>query len=60
MAAGGTAVIWVLEQNPEIVLSISERTYLMDGGPIREEMQSLELLEPGRLEEVLLEDRPTA
>ena len=60
VAAGGTAVVWVLEQNPEIVLSISKRTYLMDGGLIREEMQSSELLEPGRLEEVLLEDRPTA
>jgi ABC-type branched-subunit amino acid transport system ATPase component len=60
VAAGGTAVVWVLEQNPEIVLSISKRTYLMDGGLIREEIESSELLEPGRLEEVLLEDRPTA
>ena len=60
VAAQGTAVIWVLEQSPEPVLEISKRTYLMDAGLIRDEMQSSELLEPGRLEEVLLEDRPTA
>ncbi|MGH8912991.1 MAG: ABC transporter ATP-binding protein [Acidimicrobiia bacterium] len=58
VARRGTAVIWVLEQNPELVLEISERTYLLDGGRIRSEMRSSELLEPGRLEEVLLEDRP--
>jgi ABC-type branched-subunit amino acid transport system ATPase component len=60
VAAQGTAVIWVLEQSPEPVLEISKRTYLMDAGLIRDEMQSSELLEPGRLEEVILEDRPTA
>ena len=60
VAAQGTAVVWVLGQNPEPVLEISNRTYLMDAGRIREEMQSSELLEPGRLEEVLLEDHPTA
>jgi branched-chain amino acid transport system ATP-binding protein len=60
VAAQGTAVVWVLEQNPEPVLEISGRTYLMEGGRIREEMKSSELLEPARLEEVLLEDRPTA
>lgn len=58
VAGHGTAVVWVLEQNPELVLEISKRTYLMDGGRIREEMPSSDLLEPGRLEEVLLEDRP--
>lgn len=57
VAGQGTAVIWVLEQNPELVLEISERTYILDGGVIRSEMPSSELLEPGKLEEVLLEDR---
>ncbi|MGH8915079.1 MAG: ABC transporter ATP-binding protein [Acidimicrobiia bacterium] len=59
VAARGTAVVWVLEQNPELVLEISKRTYLMDAGRIREEMPSSDLLQPGRLEQVLLEDRPT-
>lgn len=56
-AASGTGVVWVLEQNPEVILEISQRTYLMDGGQIREEIDSSELLEPGRLEEVMLENR---
>jgi branched-chain amino acid transport system ATP-binding protein len=56
-AARGTGVVWVLEQNPEVILRISKRTYLMDGGQITEELDSSELLEPGRLEEVMLEDR---
>jgi len=59
VAGRGTAVIWVLEQNPEPVLEISKRTYLMEGGQIRAELQSSELLQPGRLEEVILEDRPS-
>lgn len=53
----GTGIIWVLEQNPEVILGISKRTYLMEGGQITEELESSELLEPGRLEEVMLEDR---
>jgi ABC-type branched-subunit amino acid transport system ATPase component len=57
VARQGTTVIWVLEQNPELVLEMSARTYLIDGGRIRSEMASSELLKPGRLEEVLLEDR---
>lgn len=56
-AERGTGVIWVLEQNPEVILGISQRTYLMEGGQVTREMESSELLEPGRLEEVMLEDR---
>ncbi len=59
VASQGTAVVWVLEQNPEAVLQISQRTYLMVGGQIRQELASSDLLEPGRLEEVMLEDRST-
>jgi len=53
----GTGVIWVLEQNPEVILDISRRTYLMVGGQVTAELESEELLQPGRLEEVMLEDR---
>jgi branched-chain amino acid transport system ATP-binding protein len=56
----GTGVIWVLEQNPEIILGISKRTYLMEAGQIVDELDSSELLEPGRLEEVMLEDRSSS
>ncbi len=57
IAKGGTGVVWVLEQNPEQILEISSRTYLMDGGRITQEVASAELLESGRLEQVMLEDR---
>lgn len=57
VAREGTGVVWVLEQNPELVLEISERTYLMEGGRITQQLDSADLLEPGRLEEVMLEDR---
>lgn len=53
----GTGVVWVLEQNPELILEVSKRTYLMEGGRVTQELDSAELLEPGRLEEVMLEDR---
>lgn len=56
-AARGTGIVWVLEQNPEVILEISKRTYLMDGGQVTEELDSADLLQPGRLEEVMLEDR---
>lgn len=57
VASQGTGVIWVLEQNPELVLEISERTYIMEGGRVTQQLDSAELLEPRRLEEVMLEDR---
>jgi len=59
-AEGGTGVLWVLEQNPEVILGISDRTYLMDGGQITQELESSELLRPGRLEEVMLENRSSS
>jgi ABC-type branched-subunit amino acid transport system ATPase component len=57
VAGQGTGVVWVLEQNPEFVLEVSNRTYLMEGGLVTQQLDSAELLEPGRLEEVMLEDR---
>ena len=54
--SGAAGVLWVVEQNPEPVLAISSRTYLLEGGQLTSEIESQELLEPGRLEEMLLED----
>jgi ABC-type branched-subunit amino acid transport system ATPase component len=56
-AAGGTTVLWVVEQNPEPILKVSNRTYLMEGGQIVQELDSRSLLEPGRLERLLLADQ---
>lgn len=57
LAAGGMAVVWVVEQNPEKILAASTRTYLVEGGRTTAEFESQELLEPGRLRELLLEER---
>lgn len=57
LAAGGMAVVWVVEQNPEKILAASTRTYLVEGGRSTAEFNSAELLEPGRLQELLLEER---
>lgn len=54
LAQDGTGAVWVVEQNPEKILKISETAYVMDAGVIAETMESKTLLEPGRLEEVLL------
>jgi ABC-type branched-subunit amino acid transport system ATPase component len=53
-AARGTGVLWVVEQNPEPILRVSSRTYLMEGGQVVQELKSSSLLEPGRLERLLL------
>jgi ABC-type branched-subunit amino acid transport system ATPase component len=57
LAAAGMAVIWVVEQNPEKILAASTRTYLVEGGRSTAVFDSTELLEPGRLQELLLEER---
>lgn len=57
LAAGGMAVVWVVEQNPEKILAASTRTYLVEGGRSTAVFESAELLEPGRLQELLLEER---
>jgi len=57
LAAEGIAVVWVVEQSPEKILEASSRTYLLEGGRTTSEFDSKELLEPGRLQELLLEDR---
>lgn len=57
LAAEGMAVIWVVEQNPEKILAASSSTCLMEGGRSTEQLNSQALLEPGRLQEVLLYER---
>lgn len=50
----GMSVIWVVEQNPEKILKISRTTWMIDAGRNRETLPSADLLQPGRLEEMLL------
>ena len=57
LAADGMSVIWVVEQNPEKILAVSSSTCLIEGGRSTEQLDSQALLEPGRLHEVLLQDR---
>jgi branched-chain amino acid transport system ATP-binding protein len=57
VAEEGTAVVWVVEQSPEAILRISDRTYVMDGGQISREIPSSELLDPEELRKVFLGDQ---
>jgi branched-chain amino acid transport system ATP-binding protein len=59
-AEGVAGVLWVVEQNPEPVLAISGRTYVLEGGEVTTEVRSADLLVSGRLERLLLEDAPAA
>ena len=60
LADAGMGVVWVVEQNPDLILAASARTYLVEGGRITDEFDSRELLKPGRLRELLLEERQEA
>lgn len=53
----GVGVLWVVEQNPEPVLAVSSRTYMLEAGQVTRELRSEELLEGGLLRQVLLEDK---
>ena len=55
LAQDGMGVIWVVEQNPEKILAISETAYVIDAGRNSEILEARSLLAPGRLEEVLLQ-----
>ncbi len=57
LAAAGMAVVWVVEQNPEKILAASTRTYLVEGGRSTAVFESSDLLVPGRLQELLLQER---
>ena len=54
LAQDGMGVAWVIEQNPEKILAISETTYVIEAGRNADTIESRSLLEPGRLESVLL------
>jgi branched-chain amino acid transport system ATP-binding protein len=56
VAGGPTGVLWVVEQNPEPILRVSSRTYMLEAGQVSREMSSANLLEEGRVRQVLLED----
>ena len=56
LADQGMSVIWVVEQNPEKILRIARTTWMLDAGRNREVLPSSELLVPGRLEELLLQE----
>lgn len=60
LADSGMGVIWVIEQNPEMILAASARAYLMHGGRVTDEFEGRELLKPGRIRELLLEERQGA
>lgn len=51
----GMGVAWVVEQNPEKILKVSRQAYVMDAGKNSATIDSKTLLEPGRLEEILLQ-----
>jgi len=53
----GMGVAWVVEQNPEKIFKISEKAYVFDAGKNSAIENSKTLLEPGRLEEILLQVR---
>jgi branched-chain amino acid transport system ATP-binding protein len=56
LTRGGMAVVWVIEQNPEKVLAISETTHVIEAGRTVQTLPSRDLLQEGRLEQVLFED----
>lgn len=51
----GMGVAWVVEQNPEKILKVSEQAYVIDAGRNSATIDSKTLLEPGRLEDILLQ-----
>ena len=52
--AGGTTVVWVVEENPQQVLSVADWVCVMDGGTIRISEPAATLLESGNLREMFL------
>lgn len=54
LAAEGLCIVWVVEQNPEKILSSSRTTFILEAGRIKDVLDSRSLLEPGRLEQAML------
>ncbi|SDP75820.1 ABC transporter ATP-binding protein [Desulforhopalus singaporensis] len=57
LASEGMAVVWVVEQDPEKILTVSQMTCFIEGGRSTAWLESEILLEPGRLQQMLLEDK---
>ncbi|GAB4296750.1 MAG: ABC transporter ATP-binding protein [Roseovarius sp.] len=55
LVAAGMGIVWVVEQNPEKILAVSKTAFVIDAGRNSETIDARQLLEPGRLEEVLLQ-----
>ncbi|MGH3993083.1 MAG: ATP-binding cassette domain-containing protein, partial [Pseudonocardiaceae bacterium] len=53
--AGGTAVVWVVEQTPELALERAGRAYFLEAGQIRFDGEPEALRENGRLEDLFLQ-----
>ncbi|MGH2948685.1 MAG: ABC transporter ATP-binding protein [Solirubrobacteraceae bacterium] len=51
----GTAVLWVVEQMPELVLRRVRHAYVMEAGRIQFDGTPAELMDGGRLEQLLLQ-----
>lgn len=50
----GSAILWVIEENPTEILPFCDRVYLMQGGVFHREMAASELLDQEALEELFL------
>ena len=55
IAAHGTAVLWVVEQMPELVLRQVKHAYVMAAGRVQDEGPAGQFLAEGRLEQMLLQ-----
>ena len=55
LTARGMGVVWVVEQTPEKILTLSETTFVVGAGRIADVVPSSELLLNGRLERVVFE-----
>jgi ABC-type branched-subunit amino acid transport system ATPase component len=52
---GGTAVLWVVEQMPELALRRVQHAYVMEAGRVQFEGSPQELMDGGRLEQLLVQ-----
>jgi ABC-type branched-subunit amino acid transport system ATPase component len=55
VSRGGTAVLWVVEQMPQLVLHRVQHAYVMEAGRMQFDGTAAELMEGGRLEQLVLQ-----
>ncbi|MPZ54355.1 MAG: hypothetical protein GEU79_16790 [Acidimicrobiia bacterium] len=51
----GCSIVWVVEQNPEIVLEVASRAYVMAGGRITGEYRAVELTDTETLSRIMFD-----